>query len=75
MKFVKKINIIIKDFTKLKTVTKKAFNKRRKKIKNSLKEIKNISIYLQQLNINEQTRPENISVDAYCNLANTIKEI
>ncbi len=75
LKFVKKKNIIIKDFTKLKTVTKKAFNKRRKKIKNSLKEIKNISIYLQQLNINEQSRPENISVDAYCNLANTIKEI
>jgi 16S rRNA (adenine1518-N6/adenine1519-N6)-dimethyltransferase len=72
--FTKREDIIIKDFNTLKNLTKKVFNKRRKSIKNSLKELKNISDHLNKLEINEKYRPEQISVDNFCRLANLIYE-
>ena len=41
-------------------------------IKNSLKDIKNISYYLNNIGIEENTRPEDISVQSYCRLTNLI---
>ena len=72
LKFEPRSNIIIKDIETLKEIVKKAFNQRRKKIKNSLKNIENISFYLKELGIDESTRAEDISVDLYCKLANII---
>lgn len=72
LKIEPKSNVIIKDVEILKAVTKKAFNQRRKKIRNSLKKIENISAYLNELGINENTRAEDISVELYCELANLI---
>ncbi len=72
LKIKPKSNIIVKDIETLKAVTKKAFNQRRKQIKNSLKRIENISFYLNQLGIEDNTRAEDISVDLYCKLANLI---
>ena len=65
-------HIIVKDVEILKAVTKKAFNQRRKKIKNSLEKIENISLYLNELGINESIRAEEITVELYCELANLI---
>ena len=70
--FVKKKKIIINNFKSLEELTKLAFNKRRKSIKNSLKNINNISHFLKMLNIEDKLRPEQISVDKFCKLANLI---
>ena len=70
--FTKKENQIVKNFETLKYLTKIAFNKRRKSIKNSLKSLQNISKYLKELNIDENSRPEQISVEKFCQLANLI---
>ena len=51
-----------------------AFNKRRKSIKNSLKDIRNISSFLQELEIKDNLRPEQIPVEKFCKLANLIYE-
>ena len=59
-------------FKSLEQLTKLAFNKRRKSIKNSLKNINNISHFLKELNIEDQLRPEQLSVDQFCRLANLI---
>ncbi len=72
--FEKKKKVIIKNFKTLKMLTKLAFNKRRKSIKNSLKSIYNISHFLHQLNIEDKLRPEDISVKQFCELANLIYE-
>ena len=72
LKIEPKSNVIVKDVEVLKEVTKKAFNQRRKKIRNSLKKIENISFYLNKLGINENTRAQDIAVDLYCDLANLI---
>jgi len=72
LKIEPKSNVIVKDLEILKEVTKKAFNQRRKKIRNSLKKIENISVYLNKLGINENTRAEDITVELYCELANLI---
>ena len=72
LKFTPKKNITINNFEALKEITKKSFNKRRKMIKNSLKDIKNISYYLNNIGIEENTRPEDISVQSYCRLTNLI---
>ena len=72
--FEKKKKVIIKNFKTLKMLTKLAFNKRRKSIKNSLKNIYNISHFLHQLNIEDKLRPEDISVKQFCELANLIYE-
>ena len=70
--FVRKKKIIINNFKSLEELTKLAFNKRRKSIKNSLKNINNISHFLKMLNIEDKLRPEQISVDKFCKLANLI---
>ena len=70
--FVRKKKIIINNFKSLEELTKLAFNKRRKSIKNSLKNINNISHFLNKLNIEDTLRPEQISVDEFCKLANLI---
>ena len=54
---------------KLEIVLKKAFHQRRKKIKSSLKEYKNI---LELNNFNLDLRAENLSTDDYCRLSNLI---
>ena len=63
---------MINNFKSLEELTKLAFNKRRKSIKNSLKNISNITYFLKELNIEEKLRPEQISVDEFCKLANLI---
>ena len=70
--FVRKKKIIIKNIKSLEELTKQAFNKRRKSIKNSLKNVSNISDFLKELNIEDKVRPEEISVDQFCKLANLI---
>ena len=70
--FVKKKKIIVNNLRSLEELTRLAFNKRRKSIKNSLKRISNISHYLKVLNIVDTLRPEQISVDQFCKLANLI---
>ena len=73
--FVRKKKIIINNFKSLEELTKLAFNKRRKSIKNSLKTINNISHFLKKLNIEDTLRPEQISVDQFCKLANLINNL
>ena len=63
---------MINNFKSLEELTKLAFNKRRKSIKNSLKNVTNISQFLKELNIEDKLRPEQISVDDFCKLANLI---
>ena len=70
--FSRKKKYTINNFDSLKYLTKMAFNKRRKSIKNSLKDIKNISIFLEELDIKDTLRPEQISVEQFCKLANLI---
>ena len=70
--FVKKKKIIINNFKSLEELTRLAFNKRRKSIKNSLKNVINISHFLKELKIEDKLRPEQISVDQFCKLANLI---
>jgi 16S rRNA (adenine1518-N6/adenine1519-N6)-dimethyltransferase len=61
----------LKSITNLEKVTRIAFNQRRKQIKSSLK-----SLFTEQqlidLNINPKLRPENLSIDEYIKLANSI---
>ena len=74
LKFTARKKININNFERLKMITKEAFSKRRKKIKNSLKNIESISNLLLEINIDENIRPEDISVDLYCKLTNLISE-
>ena len=60
----KEINI-----TKLANLLEKSFRSRRKKIKNTLKDYKH---HLQNLNIDDNLRPENLSVSNYCDLVKLI---
>ena len=73
--FVKKKNIIINNFKSLEEITKLAFNKRRKSIRNSLKNVDNIAYFLKELNIKDSLRPEQITVEQFCRLANLIYKI
>lgn len=70
--FRKKKKITIKNFQTLKNLTHKAFNKRRKSIKNSLKDFTNITELLNKSNISESLRPEEITVEKFCELSNLI---
>ena len=72
--FSRKKKHTINNFESLKFLTKIAFNKRRKSIRNSLKNIKHISNFLQELEIKDNLRPEQISVEQFCKLANLIYE-
>jgi len=58
------------EIEKLEFVLKKAFQQRRKKIKSSLREYKNI---LELNNFNLDLRAENLSTDDYCRLSNLIQ--
>ena len=49
--------------------SKLAFEKRRKTIKNSLSNIEGIKGLLEKLDIDDQCRAENLSVEKYTNLA------
>ncbi len=57
------------NFLKLEDLLEKSFSSRRKTIKNNLKEYRNI---LESLKIDENLRPENLSVSDYCNIASYI---
>ena len=59
-----KINI-----SNLENLLEQSFSSRRKKIKNTLKEYKQL---LTKLNIDENLRPENLSVSNYCDLVKLI---
>ena len=75
LRFLPKRNIKKEVFFTIKKITKLAFEKRRKTIKNSLSSIKDINEVLKTLKINPQSRAENISVEQYVKLANlAIKE-
>ncbi|MBS30777.1 MAG: ribosomal RNA small subunit methyltransferase A [Candidatus Marinimicrobia bacterium] len=57
------------DFSLLGKVLEKSFNSRRKKVKNTLKDYQE---QLQKLKIDENSRPENLSVKDYCDLVKLI---
>ena len=57
------------NFNKLEKLLEKSFSSRRKKIKNNLIDYLEL---LQKLNIDENLRPENLSVSDYCKLAELI---
>ena len=69
LSFMPKKNVKKEVFTAIKKITKLAFEKRRKTIKNSLSSIEGINEVLKILKINPQSRAENISVEQYTNLA------
>ena len=54
------------DLKKLNTILKTAFENRRKKIKNSLRDYK---LYFDNWEIEKNLRPENLEVKKYCSLA------
>ena len=75
MNFKPKKNVSIEVFKELKKITKLAFEKRRKTIKNSLSNIRGINELLKKLEIDEKCRAENLSVEKYVNLVkNLIKK-
>ena len=75
LSFKKKSNIKNDVFNELKKITKLAFEKRRKTIKNSLSNIQGINELLNELEIDSQCRAENLSVENYTSLAeNLIKK-
>ena len=57
------------DFHNLEKLLEDSFSSRRKKIKNTLKDYHEL---LNKLNIDNNLRPENLSVDDYCNLVKLI---
>ncbi|AKC59709.1 16S rRNA (adenine(1518)-N(6)/adenine(1519)-N(6))-dimethyltransferase RsmA [Blochmannia endosymbiont of Polyrhachis (Hedomyrma) turneri] len=61
------------DIQKLNTVTRIAFNQRRKTIKNSLSSIFEPQ-ELKNQGINLQSRAENLNIEQFCNLANATKK-
>ena len=75
LNFKPKKNVSIEVFKVLKKITKLAFEKRRKTIKNSLSNIRGINELLKKLEIDEKCRAENLSVEKYVSLAkNLIKK-
>lgn len=58
------------EFAKLERVVAAAFNQRRKMLKSSLKTIfGNPEIILQEVGINPELRPENLTIEEFCKLA------
>ena len=57
------------DFEQLQKITKSAFEKRRKKIRNSLE---SFSEYFENWDEKKDLRPENLEVDDFCNIARKI---
>ena len=74
LSFKKKNNIRNDVFDELQKLTKLAFEKRRKTIKNSLSNIEGIKVLLAELDIDDQCRAENLSVEKYTNLAKSLVE-
>ncbi len=72
LNFTPKNNIKVDIFNELKILTKFAFEKRRKTIRNSLSKIKGINELLTKLKIDDQCRAENLSVEKYALLARNI---
>ncbi len=67
--FKPKHKINKKELSNIKKITKLAFEKRRKTLKNSLSKIQGISEYLISLDINPNLRAENLSISQYTKLA------
>ena len=61
------------DFTELENVLKTAFLHRRKMLRKSLQSFGDVEEICKSLNINEQDRPENLTVSDFANLTNFIK--
>lgn len=61
------------DFTELENVLKTAFLHRRKMLRKSLQSFGNVEEICKNLNINEQDRPENLTVADFVNLTDFIK--
>tara|TARA_B100000161_G_scaffold43384_1_gene26835 strand:+ start:289 stop:1155 length:867 start_codon:yes stop_codon:yes gene_type:complete len=70
LSFLPKNNIKIEVCYAVKKITNLAFQKRRKTIKNSLASMKGINELLEKLDINPNSRAENITVEQYTKLAN-----
>ncbi|AFH94784.1 TPA: 16S rRNA (adenine(1518)-N(6)/adenine(1519)-N(6))-dimethyltransferase RsmA [Providencia stuartii] len=64
----------LKDIKMLSRITTQAFNQRRKTIRNSLGDLLNVE-QLTELGIDPGTRAENISVEAYCKMANYLASL
>ena len=61
------------DYNKLSQVLKTTFNQRRKMIRTTLKKLtNNTDEILQRLNIDNNLRPENLSIKQFCQIANYI---
>ncbi|MBU2894156.1 16S rRNA (adenine(1518)-N(6)/adenine(1519)-N(6))-dimethyltransferase RsmA [Colwellia sp. D2M02] len=69
----KEIKNPVKDIAALNTVCLAAFNQRRKTIRNSFKNLISVE-QLENLNIDANLRPENLSIDDYITLANFITD-
>ena len=59
-------------FYKMQTITKLAFGKRRKTLKNSLSKVKNIEYLLKKIEIDLNARAEELTVDQYAKLCKEI---
>ena len=61
------------NYEKLHRIVRTTFNQRRKMIRNTLKQItNNVDEILQFLNIQNNLRPENLSIKQFCDIANCI---
>ena len=56
----------------MQTITKLAFGKRRKTLKNSLSKVKNIEYLLKKVEIDLNSRAEELTVDQYAKLCKEI---
>ena len=72
------LNFTVKEQTSLHSIknlekiTRLAFTKRRKTIKNSLSSIENLKTLLESINVSENIRAEELSVKDYIKLANSL---
>ena len=71
LKFTPKKNYLkLKNSKNLETITRVFFNQRRKKIKNSLKQLfKKSEIIIEKLKLNIELRPQNLSPETYYMIA------
>ena len=66
-------NVCAKTFYNLKKLTKKAFGKRRKILKNSLYEFSELPQVLKELKIKETARAENLTIEQFVSLSKRIQ--
>ena len=69
LKFISHNDFKLKDIKKINLVTTTAFSQRRKMIRTTLKKYDTI---MNELNINQTLRPEDLCVDDYCKISNLI---